>query len=223
MKALEKKQAKQLRSEGYSINEIRKKLNVSKSSVSVWVRDIILSPEQTNNLTKKCHTSIVIEKRRLSRLRNEEKKRSLAINDAKKDIKKISKLNLFLIGISLYWGEGAKKKHVLQFTNCDPKLIQIMMRFFKEIYEVPEEKIKAHVHLHPHLNTEVAESYWSEISGISRKQFYKTSKQHNKASKNKKDSLPYGTFSIYVCDVKRALKMKGWMEGLYEKIIEAPS
>ena len=51
MKAKEKKQARELReNEGLPINEIAKRLNVSKSSVSLWVRDVELNNKQIENL-----------------------------------------------------------------------------------------------------------------------------------------------------------------------------
>ena len=209
-----------MREKGESMGDIARKLGVAKSSVSNWVGDIELTRKQQKELSKKGHKKEVIEKRRKSRLANEHRKRRAAIDNAKKDIRNISKRDLWFIGIALYWGEGSKKKRgSLEFANSDPRLIKIMIRFFNEIYDVPKEKYRGHIHLHKHLDSKQAEEYWSEVSGIPIGQFFKTSQQHNIASKNKKDSLPYGTFSIYVCDVKLYLRMMGWMEGTYEKLI----
>jgi len=220
MKKIEKDKAIILRKQGMSMNEIVDKLNVAKSSVSLWVRDIELTEKQKQQLSRKGHTKGVIEKRRIARLTNEQNKRNVLIDNASEDIGKISKRDLFILGVALYWGEGAKKRNVIQFTNSDSRLIRIMMRFLKEVCEVPEIKFRGHIHLHTHLDSKKAEKYWSLVSGIKQKQLYKTSQQHNKASKNKKDSLPNGTFNIYVCDTKLALSMKGWMNGLYKNIIE---
>lgn len=218
MKVKEKKKARTLRKKGYSINEIVSKVDASKGSVSVWVRDIELTQKQKERLSKKGHSKEVIEKRRKTRLKNERAKRQRIIKKAEGSIENISDRELFFIGVALYWGEGAKKRNVLHFSNSDPKLIKIMMRFFRNVCGVPIGKMQGHIHLHQHLNVVEAERYWSEVSGIPREQFYKTSQQHNVASKNKKDSLPYGTFSIYVCDTKRALSMKGWMRGVFNDL-----
>ncbi|MBU2575667.1 hypothetical protein KKF64_01070 [Patescibacteria group bacterium] len=220
MKSKEKSTARKLRELGWSINEIYTKLGVSKSSVSIWVRDIELTKKQKATLSTKGHTKEAIEKRRKTRLTRENARRQKIIDSAKIDIKQISKKELFLIGISLYWGEGSKtRRGIVEFSNSDPLLIEIMMKFFKENCEVPPKKFRGHVYLHTHLDPIKAEKYWSKISRISTKQFFKTSQQHNKASKNKKDSLPYGTFSIYVCNTKLFLKIKGWMESMYNVII----
>jgi predicted transcriptional regulator len=50
MKNIEQCKAKELRSQGMSIKTIAKELGVSAGSVSVWVRDIELSPEQIETL-----------------------------------------------------------------------------------------------------------------------------------------------------------------------------
>lgn len=221
MKSKKKKQSIELRKMGYSMNSISKELDVSKSSVSLWVRDIKLSEIQIQKLRSNMHTNETIEKRRRTRLKNEESKRQKVMDIAYKQIKNISRNNLFFIGISLYLGEGTKKKSgVVEFVNSDPKLIQIMMKFFKEVCNVSEEKFRGHIHLHSHLSNKKAEKYWSKISNIPNSQFFKTSQQHNKTSKNKKDSLPYGTMSIYICDTKLQLSMKAWMESLGDKVLQ---
>lgn len=220
MKKKEKEKAINLRKKGMSVRDITNKVNAAKSSVSRWVRDVKLTKKQKKHLKEKSHSQFVIEKRRKTRIKNEKQKRQKIINKAKKEINNISEKELFLIGISLYWGEGGKtQRGLVRLTNSDSRLIKVMMKFFRDICEVPEDKFRGHIHLHPHLNKNKAENYWSNISGIPKKQFFKTSQQHNKSSKNKKDSLPLGTFTIYVCDTELFLKIKGWTEGLVENII----
>lgn len=221
MKKEAQKEARKLRAQGHSIKEITRHLGVAKSSVSIWVRDIELTSQQKNRLSKKGHSLEAIEKRRSTRLANERARRQIFIDAAKRDIKKISKRDLFMIGISLYWGEGSKtKRNSVEFANSDPRLIQIMMLFFSKVCEVPQYKFRGHVYLHPHLNVTKAEKYWSSVSGIPLKQFQKTTQQHNKGSRNKKDTLPYGTFMIGVYDTKLFLKIMGWMNGIHTTIVK---
>lgn len=220
MKQVEKEKAIKLRRQGLSLRSITKKVNASKSSVSIWVRSVELSTVQKERLRKNKNSQAIVEKRRATRLLNEEKKREKIIKEAEKEIKKISKKELFLIGLSLYWGEGRKKsRNIVSVSNSDPDLIKIMMKFLKDVCKVPEKKFRGHIHLHPHLDNAKAEKYWSGISGIPKNQFFKTSQQHNKSSKNKKDSLPFGTFDIYVCDTKMFLKIKGWTQGVSKSIL----
>lgn len=218
MKSKERLTARKLRSGGFSINEIIKRTGFIKSSVSLWVRDIKLTVEQKKRLSEKGHSLKDIEKRRLTRLSKESAKRQLIIDDAQKQINNLSKRELWLIGTMLYWAEGGKtKRSLVRFSNGDPEMIKIMMRFFKKICDVPEEKISGHIHIHPHLNHKIAEKYWSKISGIPLNQFYKTYRKPNKSSKYRegKDSLPYGTFDIYICNTKLFLKIYGWVKAVF--------
>ena len=215
MKLEKKKIAKELRRQGLSLNEIRRRLKIAKSSVSVWVRNVELTKEQKKKLSEKGIKKEVIERRRKTRLKNEGTKRQVVIDRARNEINRLSGKELKLIGAALYWAEGSKtQRGTVQFSNSDPRLIQLMMRFFKKVCKVPSARFRGHIYIHTHLNAEKAKKYWHQISGIPLNQFYKTSKQQNKTSKGKKDSLPYGTFSIEISITELFLKIKGWIEGL---------
>lgn len=217
MKAEEKKLARKLRKQGWSLNEIRYKLRVAKGSVSIWVRDIELTPEQKQRLSKKGIKKEVIEKRRETRLKRENDRRQIIIDKAKNELRGFSKRDLWLIGIALYLGEGSKTlRSSVQFSNTDTHSIQLMTQFFRKICKVPKNKFRGHINIHPHLNVKKAEKYWHNITGIPLNQFYKTSKQQSRVSKGKKDTLPYGTFNIQICSTELFLKIKGWIEKIYE-------
>jgi predicted transcriptional regulator len=217
MKKIERDAARRMRSEGHSIKAIASALQVSKASVSTWVRDIELTQEQRNRLSQNGRSVDAIERRRATRIAATQERHRTIIDEAKLDIKNLTKRELFLIGIALYWGEGNKKgKKVLGLANCDPLLIRIIMRFFREICDVPEEKFRGHIHTFSHLNAQEAEEYWSSISGIPRTQFFKTYSKPSRATTGKKDSQPYGTFQVYVSDTILFLKVQGWIEALAE-------
>lgn len=218
---MEKNKAIELRKKGWSLNSIKEKLGVSKSSVSLWVRDVQLDNIQKSRLKMNSYTTEAVENRRLSRLKNEEIKRKEIINRAYVEVKKIKRSELFFVGIALYWAEGSKSKHRrnVEFSNSDPKMIKLMMKFFCDFCDVPEKKFRGHVYLHPNLNKEIAEDYWSKVSGIPKNQFFKTTQSHNKASKNKKNNLKYGTFSINIGSVELFLKLNGWISALGDKSI----
>ena len=213
MKKEERIKAIVLRKEGVSIKEIAKKLKVAKSSISLWVRDVILTKQQLKALKDKMNSFEVVEKRRVSRLYNEDAKRKAIMVQAGKEIKNISQRDLQIIGLCLYLGEGSKaQRGAAKLANSDPAVIKIMMRYFREICHVPEKKFRAHIHTYSHLNVEEAESFWSKVSGIPRNQFYKTYSKPSIASKGKKDSTPYGTVDLTVCSTELYLQIMGQIE-----------
>ncbi len=215
MKFKEKEIARKLRFNGDSIKDIASQLNISKGSVSLWVRDIKLTKEQLTRLSSKGQKLDVIERRRTTRLANENRRRQLIIDSASVEIKDISKRELWLIGIMLYWAEGGKTQSMVRFSNSDPQMIKIIMAFFRRICHTPEEKFRGHIHIHPHLDYKAAENYWSSIAKIPLSQFYKTYRKMNVSSKNKRHTLPFGTMDVYICKKELLLKIQGWATAIF--------
>lgn len=221
MKKIEQQKAIKLREGGISLSVIAQELDVAKSSVSLWVRDVKLTQKQIDSLEKSKHSFGVIEKRRISRLRNEESRRQKIMKKAGTEIQKISKRDLQMIGLGLYLGEGSKaQRGAAKISSCDPAIIKIMMRYFKEICCVDDARFRAHIHTYSHLNAKKAETYWSEVSGIPRKQFYKTYIKPSVASLGKKDSTPYGTLDVAVCSTELYLQIMGQIEKIKKLITE---
>lgn len=222
MKLLEKEKARVLRKQGKSINQIVEEAGLSKASVSEWVRDIILTNDQKSNLSQRGRSFESIEKRRLNRLTNESAKRQIVIDKAKEDFTSISVEQLKLIGIILYLGEGGKtERGIARVSNSDPLVIKMMMRFFREICKVPEEKFRGHIHTFAHADVDKTEKYWSKITGIRMSQFHKTYIKASSASLQKRYTLPFGTMSINVCDTKLFLTIKGWIEKVQELTVSS--
>ncbi|MFZ2522993.1 MAG: hypothetical protein WAW92_01255 [Minisyncoccia bacterium] len=224
MKLVEKNKARELRKKGYSISQIVKELSFTKSSVSLWVRDIVLTKTQKKKLSERGRSLESIEKRRLTRLINEQSKRQIVFDKAKEDYKSISKGELKLIGIILYLGEGGKtERGTARLSNSDPSVIKIMMRFFREVCGVEESKFRGYIHTFSHADVEKTEKYWSKITGIPRSQFYKTYTKASSSSLQKRNKLPYGTIDVSVCDTKLFLTITGWMEKIKELVTGDPS
>jgi predicted transcriptional regulator len=219
MKTIEREKARELRKKGYSINQIVKEAGLTKASVSVWVRDIVLTKTQKKNLSERGRSVESVERRRINRLFNEQAKRQIIFDKAKEDYNSISQAELKLIGIILYLGEGGKsKRSMARIANSDPSVIKIIMRFFREICSVPEEKFRAHIHTFSHSDVERTERYWSHVTGISRKQFFKTYTKPSSASLQKRNKLPFGTIDVSISDTKLFLTITGWMEKIKELI-----
>lgn len=188
MKKEEKQEALLLRKSGKSMNEIATLLDVSKASVSLWVRDVALTRIQRKQLTTRGFSKDVIEKRRLTRISKTNALHLTVFNKAKNDLKTISRRELWLLGIALYWGEGGKtRKGIVRLANSDPAVIRMAMKFFREIIGVPEEKFRCHVHTFSHLNAKKCERYWSRVTKIPLHKFHKTYSKPSIASQGKRD------------------------------------
>ncbi|MFT5036945.1 MAG: transposase-like protein [Candidatus Azotimanducaceae bacterium] len=212
MKVKEKQQAVQLRERGVSMGEIAQRLGVAKSSVSLWVRDVKLTKTQRSKLNRNGHSVDAIEKRRIARVSNTQKRRDEMMRIAGQEVAELSHNPLWCIAVALYWGEGGKTQQTARLSNSDPAVIKIMMHFFRGICNIPEEKFRGHVHTFSHKNANVCEKYWSDVSGLPRDKLFKTYVKQSSASKKKRNTLPYGTFQVYVHDTEFFFRMMGWIE-----------
>lgn len=108
--------------------------------------------------------------------------------------------------------------HSVSFTNSDPEMIKVFLRFLREICEVPESKIQAHLRIYKHLSEAEVIKYWKEITSINQNNFKKSYCGISKSSQNKKpyNRLQYGTIQIRVNDTNLFHKITGWIEGIKE-------
>lgn len=219
-KSLQKIKAEKLRKQGRSVKDIAKNLGVSKGSVSLWTRDIILTPKQINKLYNNMQRGAALGRAK-SALINKEKRVKIFNSAIKEGIGELSLMTdreFLIAGIALYWGEGCKKKHGVEFCNSDPKMIKFLIGWLTHSFGIPLASIYCRVGINViHENRdEVVRKYWADITGIPLHQFAKTS---FKLVTNKKTyenfEQHYGTLTVRVA--KPGLlytKILGLIEGL---------
>src|SRR5258707_273267 len=132
MKTDEQRQARELRAEGKSVKEIQQALGVSRSSVSLWVRDVPLTSEQHLALVARVREGPLVAGERsaaaarLIRRAYQEEGRRLALE----------RDGSYAAGCMLYWAEGSKKRNVVCLVNSDPDLVGFFGRFLRAHFEV---------------------------------------------------------------------------------------
>ena len=166
MKKEERQEARRLRSKGMAIGRIAKLLNVSKGSVSVWVRDIELTDEQKYILQERIFANrksfIAHGKKQALKNRKDKEERLLRWSiEAKKDFNNLSSNKNFVYGLGLYAGEGHKTGHIFSVTNTDPNIIRLVEKYIKIIS--PNREIVLRVKIHPSINKTRATSYWQSV------------------------------------------------------------
>ena len=218
MKIEEKDKAVELRKTGLTYNEILARLPVSKGSLSYWLRDVTLT-----DLQKRRIYAEDLEVRKKFVEYNTLKHKDAVLNKAAiseaacKEIVDLSQRDLKLIGTALYWAEGYRKVRAKQddFANSDSALIQLIMRWFREICFVPDDKFRVRVQIHDTGAVEEAIKFWSLSTGIPVKQFTKSYIRVSPTSKKKVGNcLPQGVCHIRISDTKLLAKIKGWILGL---------
>ena len=215
----DKNKAIYLRKQGNSYNQIADILGISKSTLSLWLRDVKMPIKIKKKLwsdTRKKWAKNIIKFNKL-RGKIAERKAQQIQKISLKSIGRISKRELLLIGSALYWAEGYKKtRWEVVFSNSDPLMIRLIMKFFRRTCGIKEDKIRATIQIHPNTTSKKSINYWSKITKIPRSQFRKTYSRLTPSSKRKRaiNILPYGTLRISISDMEIINKIKGWIRGL---------
>lgn len=214
----EKKEAIILRKQGLSYNEIRDRIRVSKSTLSLWLRSVGMAKKKARLLT---------EKQRISRTkavrvwheRRVEKTFSIKQN-ALNEISTVSRRELWLIGTALYWAEGTKERgrsQRLQFSNMDPHMLVLYKKWLVDILNVKIGEMEFLLSIHQSSqNIDQVLDYWANFLEIPINTIKITLKKHNLSPKRKYVGVYYrGVMRITVrrsTDLTR--KIAGWVDGI---------
>jgi len=220
--------ALRLRILGKSYNEIRREIPVSKSTLSLWLRDVVLSDKARERLDLRMRSEgskklIVLNK--LQTHKAEERARSIQ-SQGKRNLSTLDKKDLAFVGAVLYWAEGHKRlkvrdgrarmSHTISFVNSDAEMVSVFVRFLREILDIPSEKIRLNMRLYAHINENNARAYWIRATNLSQKHFFKTTYLVSGASKGIRpyNRLPWGTLQVEVCDTAKFHYLLGMIEGV---------
>ncbi|EKX69436.1 hypothetical protein Sipo8835_29875 [Streptomyces ipomoeae] len=215
-----RKKARELRRQGWTYNQIQAELGCSKSSVSLWVRDLPTPEPRCTPEEQRARMNAG-----LARLRAEQDRERQAVKQAAAaEVGELSDRELFLVGVGLYWAEGSKDKpyrrtEVLQFINSDPNVIKLFLRWL-ELLDVARDRLTLRVSIHESADTEAAERYWADITGVDPSAFSKaTLKKHNPRTVRKNTNEAYhGCLVIYV---RQSADLYRRMEGAWYGIVGA--
>lgn len=218
MKLNEKNQAIRLRKIGESYSAIRTRVKVSKSTLSLWLRDIKLTPEQKEKIhvtlrQKNAYKGAKVQQKKRIKIT----KRILA--EAKKEFKLFFQSPLFLAGLMLYWAEGDKSdvREAVKFSNSDPHIIKLMMQWFRAICKVPNKKFRVTLHIHElHCRKDIKQ-YWSKLLHLPLTQFYKTQVKPT-SLRHRRNRLYNGTCAVIVNNKNLYRRIRGWKLGFIENM-----
>jgi transcriptional regulator with XRE-family HTH domain len=209
--------ARELRLQGWTYDQIEVELGCSKSSVSLWVRDLP-KPERRDPTEQ---AKLAARKRWEHELavRDEARQRTKAA--AAEEVGKLSDRELFIAGVALYWAEGTKDKPYarrerITFVNSDPDMIRVFLAWL-DLLGVQRERVGYRVMIHESADVEAAESYWADLVRADRNTFGKTTlKRHNPKTVRKNVGDDYrGCLVLTVrqsADLYR--RIEGWWYGI---------
>ncbi|MGI5528549.1 hypothetical protein ACQEVX_14410 [Streptomyces syringium] len=210
-----KARARELRRAGKTYDEIVAELGVSKSSVSLWVRDLPKPSKTAEQMHAMREARWAPHRREQAFIRRQTKL------DAAHEIGRMTDRELFLIGVGLYWSEGSKSKpyrlqETVTFINSDPTMIQVYLTWLA-LLGVKSERVQYRVMIHESADVAGAERYWAELVGADVITFSRTTlKKHNPKTVRKNVGESYrGCLVVRVrggADLYR--RIEGWWYGI---------
>jgi hypothetical protein len=175
-------------------------VEVSRSSVSHWVRDIELTPEQHASLRARNpayngqrvgQAVRSARARELRRIWQDEGRRAALVKDP-----------FHAAACMLYWAEGAKHRNTLKISNADAEVLRFFVRFLRTEFGLPDELILLRCQLFAdHLDRQFEiERYWLDVLELPRTSLRtSTVNVYSKYSAKKRvNRLPYGTCHLSV-------------------------
>lgn len=222
MKEIFRQRAIELRQSGLSYSEILKNVPVAKSTLSLWLRSVNLSKRQVQRLTQKKLASAKRGglKKKEQRLLLTKKITDLACSE----IKEIKNSELLLMGAMLYWAEGSKEKDYkpgtgIRFSNSDPLIIKIMLKWFRECLDIEDSRIKFNIYIHQNYINELkrVREYWADITGFPIDEFGKIYfKKHSIKTVRKNIGNGYnGQIIIRIANSSNTYRrILGWIDGI---------
>jgi hypothetical protein len=211
-------QARELRAAGRTYDEIQNALGVSKSSVSLWVRDLPRPPRVQNSEQRRQYMQDICWAPRRELRENE---RRITKAAAAREIGEMTDREIFIAGIGLYWAEGNKDKSYarrerVNFVNSDPNMIRVFLAWL-DLVGVDRSRLRFAVQIHESADVEAAEGYWRELVGATGTSFCKTTlKKHNPKTNRRNVEDGYrGCLAVRVlegADLYR--RIEGWWYGI---------
>jgi hypothetical protein len=128
-KVAERERARELRAEGWALQDIADELGVSKSSVSVWVRDVGFVPRPRRRTARaRGPSALTLAKQaQIDALMAEGRER----------IGRLDERDLLIAGTALYAGEGAKTDGAVVFARTHRAVMGLVRALLSSKPDLP--------------------------------------------------------------------------------------
>lgn len=200
-----------MRKRGFSYSEIENRLHIPKSTLSYWLKGIKLTPEQIQKFSDR--RTEAAKQNALKKISKTRKMIEEIRNSSAKDVKEISKKELWLMGVVLYWKNGNKSdlKKGVHFSSSDPAMIKLFLEWLKEVGGIQDKEIRFDIFVKGNKAVSKVVEHWSRVTKFPRDYFSKVycQKQSTKRGSN------YGFLRVRVAQSSMlARQISGWIEGI---------
>ena len=186
-------------------SEIASNLGIARSTAYEWTKSTSLTMKEKELVEKNLRLkksdnifqmALINKKIRTDILKHQKKEAQNLVSHANLDAK--SKIIICSI---FFWCEGGKNtSNGVRFINSDPLMIKTFLSLLREVYDIDENKIRILMHLHSYHDEVKQKDFWSKITNVPKKQFYKTYQKSNSGKNIHPDYQ--GCISVRYSDAK---------------------
>ena len=169
-------QALQFRGRGFTLEEIAKICDVSKGTVSKWLKNNAISENITKQNKKRAGQENAKRLKLMSKTRDTERTHRYreAVRSAETEFKHYKSNPLFIAALMLYLAEGdLKNDHQIRFSGTNEKSHRIFIKFATEFLGVDKKSIHFWILLYKGQSEEVSMKRWKAATTLPYSQFYK--------------------------------------------------
>ncbi len=222
-KRRERERAIALRQRGLSYSEIRRRVPVAKSSLSVWLRQVGLLEWQQQRLRERKAAPWRKGPQKRHELRLQRIARVNA--DARQEARRLLRRREigWLVGTSLYWAEGTKIKawragEQVAFVNSDPAMVNIIQDWLRRYCAVKDSDVDFYLYIHEKANISAAHEFWVRSLRIDRGRLRTYLKKHNPSPKRHNIGASYyGTMRVRIRrSTDLSHRIAGWIQELID-------
>ncbi len=204
-------QAVAFRKRGFTYAEIAKICNVSKGTVSNWLRHESFSQQIAKDNQKRATIENTKRLASINKARTTERKVQYAeiTRLAAIEYKNYRNSPLFIAGLTIYMAIGGiQNDSVIRLTSSRADLHRTFMRFLTSYLGVRKQDIRFWLLLYPDLDEVTCMKHWCKKAGLSPAQFYKNQVI---SGRTQKQTLHFGVGNTVVSSVFLKRKLKTWI------------
>lgn len=215
-----KQRARNLRSRGWSLGEIKQKTGIPKNTLSGWVKGIKLTKSQIRRIKEKeiaCAAMGRVLAAKLQKEKIEKWKEGI-----KRKVKYFGKLPFknkkmvrLICGV-MYMCEGRKYPASKQFSfgNSDPNVIRTFLTLLRKGFQIQEDKLRCQICYRWDQDFNKLRAFWSNVTNIPKNQFYKSSPDRRTKGKPTQKLNYKGVCVIIYCSTNLQMELQSIGEAL---------
>lgn len=205
-------QAHSYRQRGFTYAEIAKICNVSKGTVSNWLRHEAFSQSVAERNKKQ---AIIQNKQRLAlinkaRVAERRHQTTTTLHQAAVEYRNYCQSPRFIAGLTLYYALGDQENsRLIRLSSSRADVQQRFIRFLIDYLGVEKASIRLWLHLYPQHDEVVCMKYWCKKTGLSPAQFHK-----NQVVKGRSqgETLHFGVLNTIIGSTLLKQKLTYWLQ-----------